>query len=104
MATRVYGASDDLIEIDGNDICGEANALAADTEDESVLVILSDGTVLKAWYDEPGVWHIRPLRKGSLFDRVEICCDPEDDPPSDVVHLQDGITWAYAAREWEEVL
>jgi len=103
MATRVYGASDDLIEFEG-DFQGEA-AGRGSGDDLGILVLMSDGTVLECKYgkDKRAIWAIAVLRKGAKFDRVEVCVDEDADPYSDVVHFHDGIRWAYAASEWEAV-
>lgn len=75
MGTKVYGASDDLIEFDG-DLHGEVSACSA-TEEAPLgnLLAFSDGTVLAVRYGKPAagwVWAIDVLRKGSLFDRCEV--------------------------------
>jgi hypothetical protein len=54
----IYGASDDLIEVEG-DIREEFSAYCE--EDTKFLIALSDGTLLKMWYDEDGIWRIQHL-------------------------------------------
>lgn len=104
MTTRVYGASDDLIEFDG-DCHGEVGCYGTDDEERGVLVCFSDATVVEVKYCKrvPGVWGIDVVRKGKLFDRLEPCDDSEADQYSDQLFLKDGIKWAYAASEWEPV-
>lgn len=83
----IYGASDDLIEIDG-DLREEFNAY---DEDEGVYVAFSDGTILRVKYDEDGCWRITPtfLGRASYFkteamgadtpnysDKVRLTLDP----------------------------
>lgn len=105
MATMVYGASDDLVEFDG-DVSGEVGCYGTDDEDsEGLLLMFSDGTVLKAKYclRHPGVWGIDCMHAGSLFERVEPCDDSDADPNSDVAHFKDGLKWGYAAKDWERV-
>lgn len=99
MTTKIYGASDDLIEFEG-DVYGESGG-----GDEPALVILSDGTLLEIKYGKAdmGVWSVVPVKAGALFDRVDPCFDDDADPYSDVAHFYDGLTWAYVAREWERV-
>jgi hypothetical protein len=99
MATKVYGASDDLIEIEG-DYRGEASHYS---DDESALLVMSDGTLLSALYGERGIWEIKLVRKGTLLDRIDQCDDEDADPHSDVAHFKDGIKWAYVAKEWSKV-
>jgi len=96
--TRVYGQSDDLLEIEGG--CnGEAGCYNT-TWDEPMAVFLSDGTVLAVAYapDDRAIWKINVHEKGSLFDRLDICTDEDATPYSDIAHFRPGITWAYAVR------
>lgn len=59
---RVYGASDDLIEIDG-DIRDELGVEC----DIPHYLAFSDGTVLKIVYDDNGVWRINKIYEGSAI-------------------------------------
>ena len=51
MSTKVYGASDDLVEFEG-DLNGEVNFFNNDHEAEDIglLVAFSDGTILLVSY------------------------------------------------------
>jgi hypothetical protein len=92
MATEVYGASDDLIEVEG-DVMGEVNHMS----DKPALVRFSDGTVLSVVYGKPGnhgVWWIRAIERGALFDRIDECFDENADRYSDTAHFRDGLTGA----------
>ncbi len=61
MATlEIYGASDDLVEVDG-DIVEEFNP----SGDDPSYLGFSDGTILKIAYDNDGIWRIVPVAKGS---------------------------------------
>ena len=106
MATQVYGASDDLIECDG-DVRGEVGAYGTDKKEHGVLVVFNDGTVLEVKYGklDAALWGITLHRKGSLFIRIDECTldDEDKDMSSDVAHFADGLKWAYAARDWELV-
>lgn len=102
MSTRIYGASDDLIEFEG-DFKGEFGCY---NQEEGILVVVSDGTILKVKYgkdDNGGIWEVKLLQKGKLFVRIDICTDKDADPYSDVAHFKKGVKWAYAAKEWEKV-
>ncbi len=103
MATKIYGASDDLIEFNG-DIKGEVGAYNSNPDDPR-LVVLSDGTVLSIYYgkDDKGVWSVTVLEKGTCFQGLDICTDEDADPYSDVAHFGPGLKWAYAAEDWERV-
>lgn len=100
--TEIYGASDDLIEFKG-DFGGEVGHYSSDEDDRGVLLFVSDGTLLRAYYGERGVWHIEVLRKGDLYDSHETCTDPDAERYSDTVRLKPGIKWVYAASGWENV-
>lgn len=103
MATRVYGCSDDLIEVDG-DVRGEVGYYDS-SEESSCMLVMSDGTLLRVWYGKPsgGIWNVQLVHAGALFDRIEQCTDDDATPYSDVAYFRDGMKWAYAAKEWEKV-
>ena len=98
MTTKVYGASDDLIEFEG-DVYGEVGNYGTSTREHGELVIFSDGTLLEVKYGKAdmAIWGITLLQAGSLFDRIEPCMDEEADPHSDIAYFGDGLKWAYAA-------
>ena len=104
MATRIYGASDDLIEFDG-DVRGEVSCYGTDDQKHGVLLICSDGTLLEVKYGKAdmAVWGVSLLVPGYLFDRVTPCMDENADPYSDVAYFHDGLKWVYAATEWQKV-
>lgn len=100
MATKIYGASDDLVEIEG-DVSGEVGCY-----NKNVILACDDGTVLLTHYGKPGfggVWGIVVLRRGDLFDRVDVCTSEDADPYSDVVWFRDGLRWVRAGMGGEEV-
>lgn len=103
MGTRVFGASDDLIEFEG-DLLGEVGCYGTnDDDDMGVLVGFSDGTLLSVKYGKggQGVWGITVLRQGDLFDRIEFCNDEDAETHSDVVHFKPGALKAWAAKHCE---
>lgn len=104
MSTKVYGTSDDLIEFEG-DFRGEVGCYGTDEEEKGVLVFLSDGTVLEVKYgkDDRGIWEVKVLVKGNLYESFEPCTDEEADIYSDIITLKEGIKWAYTAPVWEKV-
>lgn len=97
--TRVYGASDDLIEFEGG-LHGEASNSHLE-EDGPGYLFFSDGTILRVWYGkgEKGIWGLRVEEKGLLFDKLELCTDEDEDPYSDVATFKPGLRWAYFAPE-----
>ncbi len=104
MATRLYGESDDLVEMDG-DVRGEVGAFGTDDREQGVLIICDDGTLLEIKYGKAGmgIWGITLIKPGTLFDRIEYCTDENAKIDSDIVYFKDGLKWAYAAREWQRV-
>lgn len=104
MATRVYGASDDLIEFEG-DVYGEVGCFGTDDRDKGVLVILSDGSILEVKYGkhDRAIWSVALIRQGSLFRQIIPCADEDAKPYSDQAFFGDGLKWAYAATSWEAV-
>lgn len=80
MSITIYGASDDLIEIEG-DIEEEFNWIADDGE--SRLLAFSDGTLLRVLYDRDGIWRLNKVASGTAqFEKVE--GDVEKDTPDKV--------------------
>lgn len=104
MTTKVYGASDDLIEFEG-DVYGEVDFYSGSDDASPALIVFSDGTLLTVNYgkSELGVWEVKLLRKGDLFQRIDTCDDEDADPHSDVAHFASGLKWAYAATDWQRV-
>lgn len=99
---KVYGASDDLVEVEG-DIREEFNP----TEDErdSVLVF-SDGTVLTIQYTSEGVWRITPLIRGAALYSCQQAPADDDDNYTDIATLEDPgnpIRWVLFANDWRLV-
>jgi hypothetical protein len=104
MTTRVYGCSDDLIEFEG-DVRGEVGHFESDDDGPGALLVCSDGTLLRIRYGKSnrGIWEIRVMHKGPLFDRIEQCDDDEAQIYSDQAFFRDGLKWAYAATTWQQV-
>lgn len=102
--TRIYGASDDLVEFEG-DFTGEVECYGTDEKDTGVLIFVSDGTVLEVKYGKGGMalWETKLLKRGGLFLNIEPCDDEDAKIHSDIAIFSDGITGAWAATEWERV-
>lgn len=107
MATRIYGTSDDLIEVEGGKAAGEVGCYGAgDDGKPGVLLCCSDGTILEVKYgkEDAGIWEIKLLRRGNDFDRIDICTDDDADPYSDQAFFKSDLKWVYAATgSWELV-
>lgn len=93
-ALTIYGASDDLIEIEG-DIDEEFNYDARFPGDEDVKQYLafSDGTLLTSRYDDDGIWRFGLLATGRAnFSKVEGADNDHSDRVT--LDLPDGeFTW-----------
>jgi hypothetical protein len=96
---RIYGASDDLLEIEG-DVEEELNPSSDDAEkDGGCVLACSDGTLIGVRYDENGCWRLTPVVMGAAkWSKVEATADEgrrADDTPaySDVVTLDGEIAW-----------
>ncbi len=98
--TQIYGASDDLIEFEG-DVGGEVGS-GAESEESAALIACSDGTMLSMWYGDEGIWRIRPLHKGTLFDRIDQCASSEDRPHSDRAFFKPGLKCCYVGSRCQK--
>lgn len=82
---HIYGASDDLIEIEG-DISEEFPYYDGGAN----LLAFSDGTVLRAKYDSDGIWRFTSLFDGKArLVRIVQTYDDPDEGYSDQVYLYD---------------
>lgn len=101
--TIIYGASDDLVEMEGG-YDGEAGCYNT-SEESPCVVFVSDGTVLSVIYApaDRAIWKIQLIEKGVLFNRIDLCTDEDAKPYSDVAHFDAGITWVYAFKVDEPV-
>lgn len=92
MATKIYGASDDLLEFEG------------DIEDEFYVnhnkpfyIGISDGTLLRVDYDDNAIWRINVVRKGSSeFAKDEGDVDKDT---NDVITIYGEISWVLFGTE-----
>ena len=84
---KITGASDDLIEIDG-DIVEELTCYMRESEEK--IIAVSDGTLLKVNYSD-AIWRFLPLIEGSLFEGIK-CGNIEQDT-FDEAFFGDGVKW-----------
>lgn len=82
----ITGASDDLIEIDG-DIQEEWNP----EDDRHRWIGVSDGTLLSVQYDVDGLWRFNPIVRGTA-EYLKTEGSVEDDT-NDVISLMGDIRW-----------
>jgi hypothetical protein len=91
----VYGASDDLIEIEATDFPDEEFNVDCDN---SYLLAVSDGTVLCVRYDEDGIWRFVPTVVGSA--NLDIVHGYDDEHYTDRVTLTgDNLRWVVLGIE-----
>lgn len=104
MVTRIYGSSDDLVEIEG-DIRDEIGCCGTDDKERGVLLVANDGTALEVKYGKGGmaIWGITLLRQGPLFERIEPCTDEDSELYSDVAYFRDGLKSLFAACSWRYI-
>lgn len=104
MKTVIYGASDDLIEADG-DFSGEFSCYGTDDNKHGLLLIISDGTILEIQYGKlgQGIWGIKVHREGPLFDKISFCSDENDEIYSDQVFMKQGVSSILICTEWYQM-
>lgn len=100
--TRIWGASDDLIEIDGGSIEDEANPGI------ECIIGLPDGT--QAIYKYDGSWRCEVRKKGHLFVRLvpAVGDDQEHIDPackncsgySDVLIIREPVDWVRVDKKY----
>lgn len=83
---RIYGASDDLIEVDG----GLREEFGYSQRDIGDLLGFSDGTLLRIRFDEEGTWRITRLRSGSAAFALE---QADEDEGTDRATLDGDVRW-----------
>lgn len=92
--TVIYGASDDLIEVDGE---GLREEFTAHTDGEKQYVAFASGVLIEVHYDDDGVWRLRPLAGHYVHvaARGESAGNDEDGCPgySDKVVIEDSGAW-----------
>lgn len=93
---KVYGASDDLIEVEG-DVSEEFTPKRAEQDNESNYLAFSNGVVLEIEYTRSGRWSIRPIKGGT---RVTIEFSTDDDGTdedryaySDKATIEETVSW-----------
>jgi hypothetical protein len=94
----IYGASDDLIEVESTSFRDEEFNVFLNQAHESVILAISDGTLLRVRYDEDGIWRFTTLVVGSANVTVEQGFD--DRKHSDKVTLTgDDLRWVVLGSE-----
>lgn len=96
MSVTIYGASDDLIEVEG-DLREEFVHYSNDAE--PAYLAFSDGTLLSVVYGggKEAFWRIAPIRYGAAKYTLHQATD-EDKDYSDRVTLDGDIQWVVCGR------
>lgn len=93
-SVTVYGASDDLIEIEG----AISDEISPDDDEKPTRLAFSDGTVLSVVYDKDGCWRVNRVAEGSAkMEKVE-AQGSDTDNYSDRVTLTGEIRWMVAGN------
>lgn len=82
---RVYGMSDDLVEIEG----AEYPYDEVGCFDSDVRIWFDDGTIIRVGYSKPNlaVWYIEVEQEGSANTNLLICEDENADIYSDIFDI-----------------
>ena len=95
MALTVYGQSDDLVEVEG-DIREEFNP---DYSDPKLILVTSNGVVLRVHYDEDGIWRITVLRGQDKVKLTQSAATEED--YSDRAVIEGDVEWVVCGNRLE---
>jgi hypothetical protein len=78
---RVYGSSDDLVEIEGD--------LTEEFSGDNLILGFSNGLLLRIEYSPSATWFIRPLNKPKgVFLDIQFAPENDDDNYSDVAVIE----------------
>jgi hypothetical protein len=91
---KIYGSSDDLIEIEG-DIREE---FMFPSEYDTVFLTFSDGALLNMTYDRNGIWRISPIfcKYWEFWQ-----CPATDDKYSDIASTKSEIQWVALSLDYK---
>lgn len=89
MSVTITGASDDGVVIDGS--ISEEFTFYSEGDDDCRFLAFSDGTLLRAVYDNDGIWRLTKLFSGAAKFSKEDGSVEED--TNDVVTLDGEIKW-----------
>ena len=90
MSIKVYGVSDDLIEIEGD--------IREEFPDDKALLIFSNGVVLSIEYGLSGIWRINQMSGPTYAVNIQRT-DNEGDDYSDVANILGNIEWVILGKE-----
>ena len=89
--TKVYGCSDDLVEIEG----APYPADEIGCYDSDVFIRFSDGTKIRVYYvkDQKAIWGIDILEKGDARQTLTECNDENAEIYSDIFEIDAKYVW-----------
>ena len=87
MKTKVYGMSDDLVEIETENNIYPYDEIGC--FDCMVRILFTDNTVIEVEYgkDGKGIWKIEVIHKGDAKQKLTICDDEDADIYSDIFEI-----------------
>lgn len=87
---KVFGYSDDLVEIEGAPHPSEDEI---DCFDQDVQITFADGTQIKIGYPKPdlAVWWIRVEKQGTAPSKLTVCTNEDDEIYSDIFEIDSTI-------------
>ena len=91
MKVKVYGASDDLIELDG-DLREELNP-HRHADDDFAYLAFGDGTVLSVTYAKDGCWRVKRVCVGAAHYEKKEAEGADTDSYSDIVTLDGDLKY-----------
>lgn len=97
---RVYGVSDDLVEIEGSKYPDDE----IDCFDHDVLIGFKDGTEIRVGYPKENlaVWWIDIEKTGGAAYAMNRCDDEEAEIYSDVFSVDSEVAWHKVVRKGEK--
>lgn len=97
MKVKVYGHSDDLIEVEGD--------LREEFDRSEGTLVFGDGTHLHVEYGGEGLWSITRVKKGTAkFKKVFTADDAASNEYSDVVELEGDLVDVDILRTPDQML
>lgn len=86
---KIYGASDDLVEIEGSQYKEDEIGCY----DRDVRITFEDGTIIRVGYSKPGmgIWWIKKEIQGPANQRLTICEDEDAEIYSDIFEIESEI-------------
>ena len=86
---RVYGCSDDLVEVEGAKFSNDEIGCYG----KDVRIGFKDGTMIRVGYpkDSGAIWWIKVEKKGTANQNLMICDDEEAEIYSDVFEIESDV-------------